>query len=271
MKICRLILLLLFLVTGCNHKGGNVGQTKEQQTLDYEINLNVRPSFSPHISYTIKKFEGKCSVNDIDYIIDKKDFLLSEYFTELENVISESFHKKEYQEDHGLWTDGTPVTITVTLNDSTREFAFDNSGKNSLLSKFVPPIYSIIHYLNDSEDSKFKLTDQELDAFEQSEETVIDFPIRKLSEKPLKYRLYGRVYTCCYEEVQRLFNDFPNDKITYIEVSRFYNINSHDEFYVILRDDISKRENIRWIVSEHQIEELTALSIPRENITLKTK
>lgn len=269
MKIYRLILLLLSLVTGCNHKNGDIRQSKEQQTPDYEINLNVRPSFSPYISYTIKKFEDKCSVNNIDYVLDKKDFLLNEYFAELENVISESFDKKEYKEDHGLWTDGTSVTITVTLNDSTREFAFDNSGKNSLLNKFVPPIYNIIHYLNDSKDSKFKLHDQELDAFEQSEETVVDFPIRKLSENPLKYRLYGRVYTCCYEEVQRLFNGFPNNKITSIEVSRFYSINSHDKFYKILRDDIAKRKNIRWIVSEHQIDELTSVGIPRKNITLK--
>jgi hypothetical protein len=258
-------LILLFLVIGCHQKSDDVGQNKEQ-TFDYEINLNVRPSFSPHISYTIRKSDDKCSINNIDHYFDKKNVLLTEYFTELEDVIFENFYKKEYKEDHGMWTDGTPVTITVALNDSTREFAFDNSGKNSLLNKFVPPIYNIIHYLNASEDSKFKLTAEELDAFEQSEQTVVDFPIRKISEEPLKYRLYGRVYTCCYEEVQGLFNSFPRDKVTSVEVSRFYTINSHDEFYVVLRDDISKRENVRWIVSEHQIEELTALGIPRKNI-----
>jgi len=271
MKIYRLVLPLFFLITACQQKRGDLESTKKGQTLDYEMNLNVRPSFSPHISYTINKFDGKCSINDIDYSFDEDDSLLTKYFAELEKVVSESFHKKEYKEDHGLWTDGTPVTITVTLNGSTRAFAFDNSGKNSLLNKFVPPIYSIIHYLNDNEDSKFKLTEQELDAFEQSEQTVVNFPIRKLSESPLKYRLYGRVYTCCYEEVQRLFNKFPSDKITYIEVSRFYNINSHDEFYVILRDDISKRENIRWVAGKHQIEELIALGIPIDNTTLKNE
>lgn len=268
MRIYRII--IPFLVIGCHQKSDDVGQAKEQ-TLDYEINLNVRPSFSPHISYTIKKSKGKCSINDIDYSFEKKDFLLTEYFAELEDVISESFHKKEYKEDHGMWTDGTPVTITVTLNDSTREFAFDNSGKNSLLRKFVPPIYSIIHYLNDSKDSKFKLTDQEHDAFEESEESVIDFPIIKLSDDPLKYRLYGRVYECCFEEVRGLFDGFPKDNITYIEVSRFYTINSHDTFYAILRDEIAKRENIRWIVNEQQIDELTSLGIPRKNITSKTE
>lgn len=264
MRIYRLI--ILFLAIGCHQKSDDVGQVKEQ-TLDYEIKLNVRPSFSQHISYTIKKSKGKCSINDIDYSFDKMDFLLTEYFAELEDVISESFHKKEYKEDHGMWTDGTPVTITVTLNDSTREFAFDNSGKNSLLNKLVPPIYSIIHYLNDSEDSKFKLTDQELDAFEESEESVVDFPIRKLSDDPLKYRLYGRVYECCFEEVRGLFDGFPKDNITYIEVSRYYTINSHDTFYVMLRDDIAKRENIRWIVNKDQVDELTSLGIPENNIT----
>jgi hypothetical protein len=270
MKMFRL-LFVAFCLAGCNQKSGDVGQTTEQQKIDYEVNLNVRPSFSPHVSYTIKKSHDKCSVNDIDYLFDKKDFLLTQYFRELESVISDCFHKRQFIEDHGVWTDGTPVTITVTLNDSTREFAFDNSGKNSLLNKFVPPIYSIIHYLNDNEDSKFKLTNQELDAFEQSEQTVVDFPIRKLSDDPLKYRLYGRVYKCCYEEVHRLFNNLPGDKMTYIEVSRYYTLNSHDEFYVMLRDDISKRKNIRWIVSDEQIGEFTSLGIPRKNITSKTE
>jgi len=268
MRLYRL--LLLFLVIGCSQKSDDLGHAKVL-TLEYELSLNVRPSFSPQISYTIKKSNGKCSINDIDYSFGKNDLLLTEYFAELEDIISESFNKKEYKEDHGMWTDGTPATITITLNNSTRKFEFDNSGKNSLLNKFVPPIYSIIHYLNDSKDSKFKLHDEALDAFEQSEETVVNFPIRKLSDDPLKYRLYGRVYTCCYEEVQRLINSFPRDKITYIEVSRFYTINSHDEFYVMLHDDISKRGNIRWIVDEHKIEELTSLGVPRQNIASKTE
>jgi hypothetical protein len=262
-------LTLIFLAIGCSQRG-DVGQPKVL-TLEYELNLNVRPSFSPHISYTIKKTDNKCSINDIVYSFDKDDNLLIEYFAELEEVISQNFNKVEYKEDHGMWTDGTPATITITLNDSTREFEFDNSGKNSLLSKFVPPIYSIIHYLNDSKVSKFKLTNEALDAFEQSEETVINFPIRKLSSDPLKYRLYGRVYTCCYEDVEKLFNSFPQDEITYIEVSRFYTINSHDEFYVMLRDDFSKRANIRWIVNEGQINELTSLGIPRKNINSRTE
>lgn len=266
----RRLTLLIIILTGCQLKtADNGGQTNGQQTFDYEVKLNVRPSFSPEITYTIKKGGHTCSINDIEYQIEKEDVLLQEYFTQLDDVISKNFDKKDYQEDHGSWTDGTPVTITVKQDSSSREFRFDNSGKNSLLNKFIPPIYSIIHYLNDSEKSKFKLTDQELSAFEQSEETVVDFPIRKLSEDPLRYRLYGRVYTCCYEQVQNLFNDFPKDKITYVEIGPYYTINQYDEFYKIFTDDIVKRGNIKWIVCEDNVEELTSLGLPKNNMTTK--
>lgn len=271
MKIHKQI-LLLFLLTCCQPKStDNGGQSIELKTLDYELNLNVRPSFSPEVTYTVKMSGQTCSINNIEYRIENEDGLLKSYINELNDVISKNFDKKDYQEDHGLWTDGTPVTITVTMNDSTREFKFDNSGKNSLLNKFVPPLYSIIHYINESDKSKFKMTDTELSAFEESEETVIDFPIRKLSENPLKYRLYGRVYTCCYEQVHGLFNDFPKDKITYVEISRYYTINLYDEFYKIFTDDIAKRENIRWIVNKYNVEEMTSLGIPKKNMTVKTQ
>jgi hypothetical protein len=271
MKNYKLIFLLMLLTCCQPKKTDNGGQLVELKTLDYELNLNVRPSFSPEVTYRVKMSGHTCSINDIEYRIETEDGLLKWYINELNEVISKNFNRKDYEEDHGSWIDGTPVTITVTLKDSTREFKFDNSGKNSLLNKFVPPIYSIIHYLNESDKSKFKMSGTELSSFEKSEESVIDFPIRKISDNPLKYRLYGRVYYYCYEQVQGLFNDFPKDKITYVEVSPYYTINRNDEFYKIFRGDIVKRENIRWIVNKDNVEEMTSLGIPKKYITIKSK
>lgn len=257
----KLIILSYFILTSLFING--------QPITDFEVSLNVRPSFSPSISYSIKKSLDTCNINGVIYILEKEDSLLLGYFAELEKIISENFHKKEYKEDNGIWTDGTTSTITVKLKKSTREFNFDNSGKNSLLKKFIPPLYNIIHYLNKTKKSKFKLTELELRALELSEETVIDFPIRMVSKNPLKYRLYGRVYYCCYKQVNDLFDNFPKDKLTYIEISRFYSINRFDEFYKIFTDDIAKRKNIRWIVPAENKDELISLGLPKENIINK--
>jgi hypothetical protein len=270
MNINRHILLLIILAFGCQPKSTESNELQEERaSLEYEVNLNVRPSFSPNINYKIKKSDSICGINDITYNIKNEDSLLSGYFNELEEIISENFNKQDYQEDHGLWTDGTPATISVALNDSTRVFKFDNSGKNTLLNKFIPPLYNIIHYLNSSPSSNIKMTNDELQAFEQSEETVIDFPIRKVSQQPLTYRLYGRVYYCCYEQVHELFNSFDKEKITYVEVSKFYSINSHDKFYRIFVDDIAKRDNVRWIVNDRNKAELISLGVPEENMISK--
>lgn len=237
--------------------------------MEYEVELNVRPSFTPEINYKIRKSGSFCRINNLKYKIESEDSLLSRYFSELGEIISENFNINDYHEDHGLWTDGTPATISVTLNDSTRVFDFDNSGKNTLLNKFIPPLYNIIHYLNASPRSEFKMSDDELRSFEQSEETVIDFPIRKVSQKPPAYRLYGRVYYCCYKQVYELFDTFDKEQITYIEVSKFYSINRNDEFYKIFVGDIAKRDNLRWLVYDKNKAELISLGIPEENVISK--
>jgi hypothetical protein len=110
MNINRHILLLIILAFGCQPKSTESNELQEERaSLEYEVNLNVRPSFSPNINYKIKKSDSICGINDITYNIKNEDSLLSGYFNELEEIISENFNKQDYQEDHGLWTDGTPA------------------------------------------------------------------------------------------------------------------------------------------------------------------
>ncbi len=258
-------ILLTFLVTACQLKNeGRYNGMEGSKSLPYEVILDVRPSFTSNVLYTIKKQGDTCYINGESFAIENEDAQLQVYFSELGKVIAEHFHKKEYKEDHGRWTDGTPVTITIILNKKARVFEFDNSGKNSLLNKLVPPLYSIVHYVNKSDHSKFKLTEDALLALELSEATVIDFPIRKLASKPLKYRLYGRVYSCCIKEVHALLDSFDKDEICYIEVSRQYSINSHDEFHDIFVEHIAKSSNLRWIIDFEQKSTFLKLGVPEE-------
>ena len=235
-----------------------------QDSLRYKLTLNVRPSFSAEVTYSIKKDGDLLKVNGADYKILAKDSLLAKYFVELDKVLLDAFNMSSYQEDHGIWTDGTRTTITAKLNGVKRIFEFDNSGRNTLLNHFVPPLYSIIHYLHKDAHSDFKLSEEELRDFEASENTVIMKPIRKLSEKPLKYRLYSRVFQYSLEETIALFDSFPNDTTTYIEVGNFYDLIPGDRFYKYFESELVNRPNIRWLVPAKKYDWLIALGLPKE-------
>jgi hypothetical protein len=99
MNINRHILLLIILAFGCQPKSTESNELQEERaSLEYEVNLNVRPSFSPNINYKIKKSDSICGINDITYNIKNEDSLLSGYFNELEEIISENFNKQDYRE-----------------------------------------------------------------------------------------------------------------------------------------------------------------------------
>lgn len=237
----------------------------DQQLSEFELTLDVRPSFTPNVSYKLKKFPGGCELNNIVYQLNCTDSILAKYFVDLENVISKNMKRELDSTDSG-WLDGTTSSIRLKYLDSSNIFEFDNSGENEILNDFIPPIYNIIHYLSNTGNSELKMTIEDFENFELSEESVVRYPIRLVSEQPRKYRLYRRVYYCCYEEVIELFNSFPDDQLTYIEVSRFYSINRNDRFYDAFVNDIVSRKNIRWIVENESKQELIDLGIPRRNM-----
>ena len=92
MYINKLILLLIFAI-GCQPKTNKQHEMqREQISMEYEVELNVRPSFTPEINYKIRKSGLFCSINNLKYKIESEDPLLSRYFSELDEIISENFY-----------------------------------------------------------------------------------------------------------------------------------------------------------------------------------
>jgi hypothetical protein len=246
-------------------------QTDTSFVLDLDINVWMLPTQTYRLVY----LGEKCFVNGIKYNFRDKDSLLSRYFDNLETILGDYSYRRlgnySYSKNGkmtGMWTDGSRTKGIVVMNGDKKEFNFHsgNSDYDSLQIEMMNTFFNIMFYLTENEKFAKKFTDENRYYLEHMETSCTRNAMRKVKESPLRYKLFERVYTFNCEQVVAIFDSFPKDEPVDVEIGRFFNLNIHDKFYEIFKMDISKRENINWIVYQNNKDYLLSIGLQEKKV-----
>lgn len=247
----------------------------QQTDTSFVFKLEINPSFEPAQNYRLVLNNDKCIVNDINYKLKSSDSIIIGYLNNLELVFKNyKFHKLESYsynkkgEISGIGLDGTSIRGIVQMNNLEQRFNFHsvNIDFDSLQTDMMNTFFNLMFALVEVKEFSKQFSDEKRYYLERMETRCTRNAMRKITDNPLKYKLFERVYNFNYEEVVAVFDSFSKDKAVDVEIGRFFNLNVNDKFYEIFQMDISKRDNINWIVYQNNKEYLLSLGIQEEKI-----
>jgi hypothetical protein len=89
--------------------------------------------------------------------------------------------------------------------------------------------------------------------------------LKKLSDKPLKYKLYGDISSDDSSELESFFESLPHNRDTFIDVSNFGGMGTM--FYDDIKDYCDKNKRIYWVnPNKRALVVLNKIGIHNENI-----
>jgi hypothetical protein len=262
-----IVLILSFLLP--------IGIIIAQSDTTYIFELSIHSEFKPKYDYSIAYLDNRCIINGIDYYIVESDSNLVMYLERLEGLFRKytfrSLGSYSYNKNGaiiGYWTGGTIMQGKVIIDGETRIFDFHsgNIDHDYLQTEILHTFFNIMFYIADSKRYFDYFTNYDRYNIERMEYLSTRSAIRKVSDKPLVYKLYDRVYDFNYNEVCRLFDGIPYDHSVIVELGRFFNIHICDKFDMKFKEDISQRDNIKWIVYENNKDYLISIGLKESKI-----
>jgi len=253
-----------------------------QKNSPYTLSINFAPSFIYSSSLIINSngdsssIEFKFNQNNRDKtnlknsdLVPLSDFLKTYKYQIKNNIDTLGSYKKFidgdsvtiYRISAGL--DGIIVNGSLIQNDKTQTFAFWSPKKGTDNQKLISIIFGLL-------DKSFT-NDTTISYLEQLKQY---FPhnlgLKKLSNNPLKYKLYGSITEPDSLQLCEFFNSLPNDQKTFIDISNYTNMGIM--FYPIIKDYCDRNQKIYWINPNYSaLVALYKIGIRQQNIISKKR
>lgn len=231
---------------------------------DYTLTIKFEPSFlvasrliirsssdSTYIQFgRIKSYKEKAyifndkillKVNDLDQLTG---FLNSYKFRDNTTRDSVVTYKKTANGDSVrmaeqiMGNDGIIVYGVVNQNNTTKKFEFWSPDKGTSNEKLVKILFSILYnaYHDDISVNYFELLEQYFPH---------ELGLKKISDNPLKYKLYGSISVDEDSLFEHFFESLPHHKKIFIDMSNFEGMGTM--FDSILEDYVGENKNLYWI------------------------
>lgn len=272
MKLIQTVFLLFFNLV-C------LGQALDT---DYALSLDFEPSFIASCKVTISCQQGS---NRIDFTIYKdvnnRDLgLKSQASLARTDLIAIEDFLKNYQFPinkrsdlfrtdtiivngkpmivNTTGTDGITVNGTSTQNNAERKFSFWSPRKGSENNKLVKQIFTLL--------CKSFPQEKSINYIEQLEGYFpFGLGLKKISDDPLKYKLYGAISSSEEKEITCFINDLPSGKDIFIDLSNFNRMGTM--FYPLFKSLADKNKRVYWVKpSPKGLQQLCEIGVPMENI-----
>ncbi len=272
MKLIQTVLLVFF----------NIACLGQASDTDYTLSLDFEPSFISPSKVTL------CTKKDTSIIeftiykdLTKRDLGLKSQATIAKNDITTlSIFLRDYKFSmnksrdlfrtdtvlidgktniiNTVGTDGISVNGTYTQNNIAKEFSFWSPRKGSENNKLVKQIFTLL--------SKSFPEEKSINYIEQLEGYFhFGLGIKKISDDPLKYKLYGAITSSEEKEITNFMNNLPFDKDVFIDLSNFNGMGSM--FYPLFKSLTDKNKRVYWVKpSPKGLQHLCEIGVPMENI-----
>jgi hypothetical protein len=137
-----------------------------------------------------------------------------------------------------MGSDGITVRGALDQYNTIKKFEFWSPNKGTANEKLVQILFRILY--NAYNDEIF------INYFESLEQY---FPhrlgLKKISDTPLKYKLYGDIYIEYEQQLENFFDSLPHNEKVFIDMSNFEGMDGFSES--IIEDYVSKNKKIYWI------------------------
>jgi len=185
----------------------------------------------------------QCAVPD-SFAVVLEDFLSSCQCTN-KTMINTILHKSVLQNGDTITereicveTDGITVAGEIQFAGQIKPFQFWSPRKNDKNHELVALLFSL---MNNS------LTDTVIVNYQERLEQYFDFGLglKKISDKPLQYKLYGGISEDKSEQLLNFFEKLPKNKPVYIDMSNFEGMGTmfDDDFLEVTE----KHKHLFWI------------------------
>jgi hypothetical protein len=244
-------ILLILLMQCCSAK-------KEQPIRSSQFLFS--PSFMPSSSLEIKgnvvSFKVSSFWTDTIKTVYDKTFELDSAELRLIESGFEQFNREYESKERLPGNDGITVQVISELLSGNDTLRFWSPRRNAQSEYYLllDPIFNIMRaYLEDQ---------SEINYIEHLEQYFdFDFPIKRVSNNPLKYRIYGALSVD--DETTKKLDDFidsvPVDEPVIIDMSNFQSMGTL--FYPNFKRLLKRNHNIKWLANEGTYEQLIDIGV----------
>jgi hypothetical protein len=255
---------------------------------DYMLKLNFYPSFldpseivikaerdSAFLGLLVYKYRTKELVNRKELIIPSgrlislKEFFKTYKFKIKNNIDAVGTHNEFIHGDSVLaydiemGTDGITVSGSFEQNNSNNKLEFWSPKKETQNAKLMVLLFDLLD---------ITFTDKK--SIDYAEQLQQYFPhrlgLKKLSDKPLTYKLYGDISSDDEEELYTFLQKLPKRKRVIIDMSNFSGMAGM--FYDAFEEYCAKNKNIYWLnPSDYGLLQLYKSGIPNKQLLSKKK
>ena len=249
--------LLLLLSLSCS----SVKTEEPTSSIQIYFSPSFMPSSSLKIEGDVMSFEVSSFWTDTVKTVYAQTFKLNPNDIKL---IESGFEKfgQEYEEKERLpGTDGITVNVISKLlvgNDTLR-FWSPRRETQSEYYLILDPIFATMraHLIEQAEINYIEQLEQYFD---------FGFPIKQISDNPLKYRIYGALSVD--DETTKKLDDFissvPTDEPLVIDMSNFQSMGTL--FYPNFQRLLGRNNQIKWLANEGAYQQLVEIGIKESDI-----
>ncbi len=218
------------------------------------LTIEFAPSFMERSQLLIGKENSKYTMTISNTKVNEKCLLADSIIADLHHVLVDYFkqkftldsieHIKELEMSKGgglmvsIGVDGITVKGVLVENDNERSFNFWSPDRGSNDHKLISALYKLMY--------KTFTKPETINYLEQLEEYFpLGLGLKKLSESPLTYKLYGRITYNEAKELSDFFGGLPTDKEIYFDMSNFNGM--FPVTYESFKTLSQRNQNIFWI------------------------
>jgi hypothetical protein len=235
-----------------------------QSTADYTLIIKLDPSFlysskliihsarnSSYVQLELyKHYKDVTPISTNKAVLEMKELSQLTYFLNTykfkDNISIDSIvtYKKTAMGDSirearlNEGSDGIIVRGILDQNKTIRKFEFWSPDKGTANDKLAEILFSILY--------KAYSDEMLVNYFEQLEQY---FPhglgLKKMSDNPLKYKLYGYIYIEYKKQLDSFFDSLPHSKKVFIDMANFNGMDMWSES--LIEEYVKKNKKIYWI------------------------
>jgi hypothetical protein len=137
-----------------------------------------------------------------------------------------------------MGNDGITVGGTLVQNNTTKKFEFWSPHKGTPNEKLIQILFNILHsaYYDETPVNYLELLEQYFPH---------ELGLKKISDNPLKYKLYGDVSSDEEPQFEHFFESLPHGEKVFIDMSNFGGMGTM--FDSILEDYVTQNKKLYWI------------------------